>query len=90
MCIYIYPLIGMLTMHKIKSISLSLWLYSPLDLGCFFSFLNLYTAGTTPWTGDQPEARPLPTHKTIQTQKKRRRTSMLRVGFEPIRQCSSG
>jgi hypothetical protein len=36
-----------------------LWLYSPLlDLGRFFSFLILHTVGRTPWTGDQPVARP--------------------------------
>jgi hypothetical protein len=34
----------------------------------FFSFLNLYTFGRTPWTGDQPVARPLPAYKTTQTE----------------------
>jgi hypothetical protein len=44
---------------------LLLWLYSRLlGLGCFFSFLILYTVGRTPWTEDQPVARPLPTHRT--------------------------
>jgi hypothetical protein len=38
-----------------------------LDLDHFFSFLILYTGGRTPWTGDQPAARPLPTHRTTQT-----------------------
>jgi hypothetical protein len=47
-----------------RALSLSLWLYSPLDLGGFFSFLMLYTDSKTPWTGDQPVARPLPTHRT--------------------------
>jgi hypothetical protein len=28
-----------------------------------FSLLFLYTIGRTPWTGDQPVARPLPTHR---------------------------
>jgi hypothetical protein len=28
----------------------------------FFSFLIFYTVGRTPWTGDQPVARPLPAH----------------------------
>jgi hypothetical protein len=42
-----------------------------LDPGRFFSFLILYTVGRTPWTGDQPIARPLPTHRTTQTQNKR-------------------
>jgi hypothetical protein len=32
-------------------------------LTTFFSFLILYTAGRAPWTGDQPVARPLPTHR---------------------------
>jgi hypothetical protein len=54
-----------------------------VDLGRFFSFLNLYTVGETLWTGDQPVARPLPTHRTTQTQNKRTQTSMPRVGFEP-------
>jgi hypothetical protein len=44
-------------------------LYSSLlDLGRFFSFLILYTVGRTPWKEDQPVARPLPTHRTTQTQ----------------------
>jgi hypothetical protein len=47
----------------------------------FFSFLTLYTVGRTPLTGDQPVARPLPTHRS--TQNKRTQTSMPRVRFEP-------
>jgi hypothetical protein len=38
------------------------WLYGPL-LGpgrFFFSFLILIIVDRTPWTGDQPVARPLP------------------------------
>jgi hypothetical protein len=46
-------------------------------------FLNLYTVGRTPWTGDQPVARHLPTRRTTPTQNKRTQTSMSRVGFEP-------
>jgi hypothetical protein len=47
----------------------------------FFSlqFLNTRTVGRTPWTGDQPFARPLPT----ETQNKRRHTPTPWVGFEP-------
>jgi hypothetical protein len=45
----IYPSISGSTVHL-------------FELGCFFSFLILYTVGTTPWTGDQPVARPLSTH----------------------------
>jgi hypothetical protein len=48
-----------------------------LDLGRFFSFLILYTIGRIPWTGDQPVARPLLTHRTTQTQNERKQTSML-------------
>jgi hypothetical protein len=59
-----------------------LWLYSPfLGHGRFFSFSILYTVDRIPWTGDQPVARPLHTH-TTQTQNKRTRISVSRVGFE--------
>jgi hypothetical protein len=37
-----------------------------VDLGRFFSFL-IYTVGRTPWTGDQPVARQLSKHRTIQS-----------------------
>jgi hypothetical protein len=50
----------------------------------FFSFLILYTVGRTPWTGDQPVERPLPIHRTTQTQNKSTQTSMPRVGFESM------
>jgi hypothetical protein len=60
-----------------KDTRLLLWLYSPLlGLGRFFIFLILYAVGGTPWTGDQPVARLLPTHRTTQTQNKRTHTSM--------------
>jgi hypothetical protein len=32
-----------------------------------FQFLNLYTVGRDPWTGDQPVARLLSTHRTTKT-----------------------
>jgi hypothetical protein len=73
----------MLPFDAMLFFSLSLLLYNPLDLGRFFSFLILYTVGTTPWKGDQPDARQLPTHGTTQAQNKRTQTSMPRVGFEP-------
>jgi hypothetical protein len=47
-----------------------------------FSFPNLYIVGTIPWMGDQSVARPLPTHRTTQTQNKRTQVSMPLVGFE--------
>jgi hypothetical protein len=60
------------------------WFYSfLLGPGCFFSFVMLYTVGKTLWTGDQPVARPLPTHRTTQTQNKRTQTLVFRVEFEP-------
>jgi hypothetical protein len=40
-----------------KQFSLSLRLYSHLDLGHFLSFLILHTVGRTPWRGDQPIAK---------------------------------
>jgi hypothetical protein len=62
---------------------ISSWLCSPCGPWALLQFLNLYTVGRTPWTGDQPIARPLPTHRTTQTQNKRTQTSMPRVRFEP-------
>jgi hypothetical protein len=61
-----------------------LWLYSSLlGLGRFFNFLIFYTVGRSPWTEDQPVARPLPAHRTAQKQNKRTQISMRQVGFEP-------
>jgi hypothetical protein len=58
--------------------------YSPLlDFVPFFNFLILYTVGRTPWTGDQPVARPLPAHRTTQAQNKSKQTVMPPVVFEP-------
>jgi hypothetical protein len=48
-----------------------------------FSFLIFYTVGKTPWTGDQPFVRPLPTHTRQHKQNKHKQTSILQVGFEP-------
>jgi hypothetical protein len=53
------------------------------ELGGFFQFFNLYTDGRTPCTGDQPVAKPLPTHKTAQTQNNRTNTFIPRVEFKP-------
>jgi hypothetical protein len=39
------------------------------DLGRSINFVILYPVGRTPWTGDQPVTRPLPTHRTTQTEK---------------------
>jgi hypothetical protein len=47
-----------------------------------FQFLDLLD-GRTPWTRDQPVARPLPAHRIAETQNKRTQTSTPQVGFEP-------
>jgi hypothetical protein len=46
------------------------WFYSNLlGPGLFFSFvIFFYTDGRAPWTRDQPAARPLPKHRTTQTE----------------------
>jgi hypothetical protein len=59
------------------------WLYSPCGPWPLFQFLNIYTVGRTPWTGDKPVARSLPTHRTTQTRYKRTQICIPRVGFEP-------
>jgi hypothetical protein len=41
------------------------------------------TVGRSSWVEDQPVARPLPTHRITQTQKKCTQTFMPRVEFEP-------
>jgi hypothetical protein len=62
----------------------SLWsIGHPWNASTHFSFLILYTVGRTPWTSDQPVARPLPKHRTTQTQNKCRQTLIPRAGFEP-------
>jgi hypothetical protein len=49
-----------------------------------FQFLNLNTVGSTPWTRDQAVTRPLPTHRTTQTQNKRAQTSTIPL-FERVK-----
>jgi hypothetical protein len=48
-----------------------------------FEFLDLFTAGRTTRTGDQPVARLLPAHRRAQTQNKRTHTYVPQLGFEP-------
>jgi hypothetical protein len=59
-----------------KELSIYLWLYGPCGPWPLFQLLNLYTVGRTPWTGDQPVARPLHTRRTTQTQNKRTQTDI--------------
>jgi hypothetical protein len=49
-----------------------------------FSFLIFYAVSRTPWTGDQPVAKPLPAHTEQHKQNKRTQTSMAPVGLEPM------
>jgi hypothetical protein len=67
--------------------SLSLLSSAALFLGgalaSFSVFLILHTIGRAPWTGHQPVAWPLPTHRTTQTQNKRTQSSVPPVEFEP-------
>jgi hypothetical protein len=80
----IYFLVSV-SVYVCMHVSIYLWFYSPLlRLGRFFSFLNFYTGGRTPWTRDQPVARPLPAQRTARTQNKHTRTSMSQVGFETM------
>jgi hypothetical protein len=50
------------TIQSIIFIYLSMALQPLLGSWPLFSFLNFYTVIRTVWTGDQPVARPLPTH----------------------------
>jgi hypothetical protein len=65
---------------QLGTLSIYLFIYdstvSLLDFDRFIGFLILYTVDRTPWTGDQPIAMPQSTHRTTQTQNKRRQTSM--------------
>jgi hypothetical protein len=45
------------------------------------TYESIWTVDRTPWTGDQPVARPLP--KQDSKTQKRGHTSMPRAGFEP-------
>jgi hypothetical protein len=61
------------------------WLHIPfLGPWPLFQFHNpIHTVSRTPWTGDQPVARPLPRCRTLQIQNKRTQTSLALVGFDP-------
>jgi hypothetical protein len=64
-CVYLSAYLSIyLSIYLSVCLSVCLWLYSPfLDLDHIFSFLILYTVCKTPWTGDQPVARPILTHR---------------------------
>jgi hypothetical protein len=54
--------------HTYIHLSIYLCIYNLWGPWLLFQFLNPDTVGRTPWTGDEPFARPLPTHSTTQTQ----------------------
>jgi hypothetical protein len=58
-----------------------------LGLIRFFSFLIIYTVGRTPWPGDKPVARPLPTHRTTQNKRTQYRHPCLEWVSNPRSQC---
>jgi hypothetical protein len=72
---------------RLLTVGLLVFIYGSVvlywTLAAFCSFLIFYTVGRTPWTEDKPVARPLPTHRTTETQNKRTQTSVPQVGFEP-------
>jgi hypothetical protein len=74
---------------KLSPSTLLKYLMLSMDLQPFvgpwrlFQFLILYIVDMIPWMGDESVARPLPTHRTTQTQNKCKQTSMPRLGFEP-------
>jgi hypothetical protein len=53
-------------LHQSYDVSLSMAL-EPFGPWPLFQFL-VYTIGRTPWTGDQPVSRPLPTHDNTNTE----------------------
>jgi hypothetical protein len=70
--IAILPLYSVSQCFTFVSIQSSMTLQPFVGPWPFLQFRDLlYTDGKTPWTGDQPVARPLPTHRTTQTQNKR-------------------
>jgi hypothetical protein len=49
---------------RMTHLTIYLRIYSPCEPWPLFQFLNLYTVGRTPWTGDQPVEKSLSTHRT--------------------------
>jgi hypothetical protein len=68
-----YRLKKLCRFNSTKFVTLSFqWLFQPIQgPGLLFSSVIIFTDRRTPWTSDQPVARPLPKHRTTQTQNKR-------------------
>jgi hypothetical protein len=78
--IFINPLLSTYRLDLFFYLSMALQLFIRPCL--VFIFLMVYTVGWTPWMGVQPVARPLPAHRSAQTQNKPTQTSTPQVGFE--------
>jgi hypothetical protein len=74
--VYLGPQVQWILLWVYTAIYLCMILQSFLELDRFLSFLLLYKVCMSPWTGDQPVGRPLPTHGTTRTQNKHRELSM--------------
>jgi hypothetical protein len=77
--------------HWIALYYLSIYGFTALcwTLVAFFSFLNYYTVGGTPSTGDKPVARPLPAHRTAKHRINAHRHPCLKWYTNPRTQCLS-
>jgi hypothetical protein len=71
-----YPSIFHYRIKTDLSIYLSMALQPFVGPWPLYLFPYLYTISRTPWTGDQSVARPLPAHRTAQTQNKRTQISI--------------
>jgi hypothetical protein len=64
------PVMMLLLMKKLSLCQIFYRLYSPRGPWPLFQFHDHFTDDRTPWTSDQLVARPLPKHRTTQTQNK--------------------
>jgi hypothetical protein len=61
----------------------------PVPIQNFWTYESVWTIGRTPWTGDQPNARPLPAQDNT-IQKNADTHPCLERDSNPLSQCSSG
>jgi hypothetical protein len=75
MCNFLFSFSDMLRLH------IFLMALQPLWALAAFQFPDLFTISKTPWRSDQLLARPLPKHRTAQTQNKRIHTPNIHVDY---------